>query len=424
METMAQQRRDEEEICEVITVQADSEREKGREWCGRGESERDAEWDEGDGVGPARWESERRANPSSPAVRRRACEVPFDALPINWTSTLTLLRSTRTHSLTGFAGVSRVKAGRGYVYAATCRTPVDRALRRLGSYRDVRTAALAVALAAAEPTIGSRPALAREWIERIGAGEPPPALTRVNTLSSSSTNAIMPLKSVVALTAGPSSEEVEAMAATEGLCLARDSRSLSGFRGVRRRVQANGEARFAARLTGAACGERHLGIHATAELAALEVARAQREEKRERRVLSLLRCSVACPAENVAFNRYETISSLKDARGNSTERFRKSPMQKHILVERRCWTSQELQQLRRLVEDQRPNRQDEGDRAILGSNDSNGESISVLSSKFWVQIANHHRSLSGIHRSPAAIRQRFRRMVHSAVVPPMPPLVV
>eukprot|EP00967_Tisochrysis_lutea_P063566 scaffold82054_cov28-Tisochrysis_lutea.AAC.2 len=188
--------------------------------------------------------------------------------------------------------------------------------------------------------------------------------------------------------------------------------------------QANGEARFAARLTGAACGERHLGIHATAELAALEVARAQREEKRERRVLSLLRCSVACPAENVAFNRYETISSLKDARGNSTERFRKSPMQKHILVERRCWTSQELQQLRRLVEDQRPNRQDEGDRAILGSNDSNGESISVLSSKFWVQIANHHRSLSGIHRSPAAIRQRFRRMVHSAVVPPMPPLVV
>eukprot|EP00967_Tisochrysis_lutea_P063565 scaffold82054_cov28-Tisochrysis_lutea.AAC.1 len=243
METMAQQRRDEEEICEVITVQADSEREKGREWCGRGESERDAEWDEGDGVGPARWESERRANPSSPAVRRRACEVPFDALPINWTSTLTLLRSTRTHSLTGFAGVSRVKAGRGYVYAATCRTPVDRALRRLGSYRDVRTAALAVALAAAEPTIGSRPALAREWIERIGAGEPPPALTRVNTLSSSSTNAIMPLKSVVALTAGPSSEEVEAMAATEGLCLARDSRSLSGFRGVRRRVQVSARAR-------------------------------------------------------------------------------------------------------------------------------------------------------------------------------------
>jgi hypothetical protein len=179
--------------------------------------------------------SERRVV-AAPATRRRnksskppsnpprlACDVLYDSIPAQHREALPLAPSRHAYSISGYLGVSRGLTGRGPVYSALCRLPGCKQ-RRLGYFRDPRTAALAVALATAQPSLSDAPGLTRQWIERSISGHPPEPVLQNTTASAAHAQQA---------TAAAAAQAV-ATAAEEGLTLAKSPKAKSGYTGVRR----------------------------------------------------------------------------------------------------------------------------------------------------------------------------------------------
>lgn len=166
----------------------------------------------------------RRVESSKPTSNpaRMACDVVYDTIPAQYREALPLAASRHAHSVSGYLGVSRSLTGRGPTYSALCRPPGSKQ-RRLGYFRDPRTAALAVALATAQPSLSDAPGLARAWIEQLASAHPPALVIK----NSSPAPQAQPAASSAAA-------QVRATAAEEGLTLATSPRAQSGYQGVRR----------------------------------------------------------------------------------------------------------------------------------------------------------------------------------------------
>jgi hypothetical protein len=173
---------------------------------------------------PAASAPRRRGECSKPMshATRLACDVAYETIPAQYREALPLAASPHAYSVSGYLGVSRGLTGRGPLYSALCRLP-GKKQRRLGYFRDPRTAALAVAVVTAQPSLSDAPGLARRWIERSVSGQPP-ELVRENK-----TPAAPPLPAALA-----AADQARATAREEGLTLALSPRSESGYQGVRR----------------------------------------------------------------------------------------------------------------------------------------------------------------------------------------------